>query len=150
MSLKITDECTNCGACEPECPNGAIYELDDTWTYSYGTDLTGEIITPQGDKINADEEQPTLNKEFYFIVPDKCTECYNQFDEPQCLAVCPTESQKIFEKETSEQLELKTKWLFDNITPYKEVIKNKVEHEKNSELQKRVENRKSFWKRIFE
>jgi len=26
MAIKITDECINCGACEPECPNTAIYE----------------------------------------------------------------------------------------------------------------------------
>ena len=24
MSFKITEECINCGACEPECPNQAI------------------------------------------------------------------------------------------------------------------------------
>ena len=35
MSTLITDECINCGVCEPECPNGAIsegedfYEIDD-------------------------------------------------------------------------------------------------------------------------
>ncbi|MGE8514457.1 MAG: 4Fe-4S binding protein, partial [Chryseobacterium culicis] len=26
MAIKITDACINCGACEPECPNSAIYE----------------------------------------------------------------------------------------------------------------------------
>ena len=26
MAITITDECINCGACEPECPNNAIYE----------------------------------------------------------------------------------------------------------------------------
>ena len=26
MSTLITDECINCGVCEPECPNGAISE----------------------------------------------------------------------------------------------------------------------------
>ena len=26
MALLITEECINCGACEPECPNTAIYE----------------------------------------------------------------------------------------------------------------------------
>jgi ferredoxin len=34
MALKITEECINCAACEPECPNDAItmgdeiYEID--------------------------------------------------------------------------------------------------------------------------
>ena len=26
MALMITDACINCDVCEPECPNGAIYE----------------------------------------------------------------------------------------------------------------------------
>lgn len=26
MAFMITDECINCGACEPECPHGAITE----------------------------------------------------------------------------------------------------------------------------
>lgn len=29
MALYITDECINCGACEPECPVEAITEGDD-------------------------------------------------------------------------------------------------------------------------
>jgi ferredoxin len=28
MALKITEECINCGACEPECPNAAITQGD--------------------------------------------------------------------------------------------------------------------------
>ena len=31
MAMKITDECTNCGACEPECPNEAISEGEDIY-----------------------------------------------------------------------------------------------------------------------
>jgi ferredoxin len=31
MALMITDECINCAACEPECPNEAIKEGDDTY-----------------------------------------------------------------------------------------------------------------------
>ena len=31
MAIKITDECINCGACEPECPNNAIYEGGVEW-----------------------------------------------------------------------------------------------------------------------
>lgn len=29
MATKITEECINCGACEPECPNGAITQGTD-------------------------------------------------------------------------------------------------------------------------
>lgn len=28
MAYKITDDCVNCGACESECPVGAISEAD--------------------------------------------------------------------------------------------------------------------------
>jgi ferredoxin len=31
MATHITDECINCGACEPECPNEAISEGDDVY-----------------------------------------------------------------------------------------------------------------------
>ena len=31
MATIITDECINCGACEPECPNEAIAEGDDVY-----------------------------------------------------------------------------------------------------------------------
>lgn len=29
MANKITEDCTSCGACEAECPSGAIAEGDD-------------------------------------------------------------------------------------------------------------------------
>ncbi len=29
MAFKINDSCVNCGACEPDCPVGAISEKDD-------------------------------------------------------------------------------------------------------------------------
>ena len=31
MAYKITEECINCGACEPECPNDAISEGDSKY-----------------------------------------------------------------------------------------------------------------------
>jgi ferredoxin len=31
MAYKINDDCISCGACEPECPNGAIKEGDTTF-----------------------------------------------------------------------------------------------------------------------
>ena len=41
MAIKITDECINCGACEPECPNNAIYEGGVEWAISEGTTVKG-------------------------------------------------------------------------------------------------------------
>ena len=31
MSYKITDDCISCGACEPECQNGAISEGEEIY-----------------------------------------------------------------------------------------------------------------------
>ena len=44
MAMTITDECTNCAACEPECPNEAISEGDEFY-----------VIDP--DKCNECEDQ---------------------------------------------------------------------------------------------
>ena len=87
----ITDECINCGACEPECPNNAIYEGGLEWKYSDGTGLTGVSTNTKGVEINADEEHDPENMEVYYIVSDKCTECVGFHDEPQCAAVCPVD-----------------------------------------------------------
>ena len=91
MAIKITDECINCGACEPECPNTAIYEASYEWKYSDGTSLLGDIKLPNGKIANADKEQEPVSDEFYFIATDKCTECVGFHEEPQCAAVCPVD-----------------------------------------------------------
>ena len=42
MSLMITDECSSCGACEPECPNQAIAEGADH--YRINPELCTECV----------------------------------------------------------------------------------------------------------
>jgi len=91
MAIIITDECINCGACEPECPNNAIYEGQEKWNYSKGTNLSGDVILPNGNKVNSDTDNTPISDEFFFIVPDKCTECMGFHEEPQCAAVCPVD-----------------------------------------------------------
>lgn len=91
MAIKITEECINCGACEPECPNNAIYEGAEEWKYSDGTDLLGNVILLNGKEVNASKSQNPVSDEFYFIVTDKCTECKGFHEEPQCAAVCPVD-----------------------------------------------------------
>jgi len=72
MSTLITEECINCGACEPECPNTAIYEGGVEW------ELEGK-------------SSPALREDIYYIAPEKCTECVGFFDQEQCAAVCPVD-----------------------------------------------------------
>ena len=91
MAIMITDECINCGACEPECPNNAIYEGGAEWKYSDGTSLKGIISTLNGDDILADNAFEPVNLDVYYITHDKCTECVGFHDEPQCAAVCPVD-----------------------------------------------------------
>lgn len=91
MAIIITDECINCGACEPECPNNAIYEGGAEWHYSDGTSLTGMITTLNGDDVDAQDAFEPVDMDVYYIVPDKCTECVGFHDEPQCAAVCPVD-----------------------------------------------------------
>ena len=91
MAIIITDECINCGACEPECPNTAIYEGADDWRYSDGTSLKGKVVLPNGKEVDADETQEPIDDEVYYIAPDKCTECMGFHEEPQCAAVCPVD-----------------------------------------------------------
>ena len=91
MAIIITDECINCGACEPECPNTAIYEGADDWRYKDGTSLEGDLVLTDGKQVDANEAQTPISDELYYIVPDKCTECVGFHEEPQCAAVCPVD-----------------------------------------------------------
>lgn len=91
MAIIITDECINCGACEPECPNTAIYEGADDWRYKDGTKLKGKVILPDGTEVDSEAAQTPVSDDIYFIVPGKCTECKGFHDEPQCAAVCPVD-----------------------------------------------------------
>jgi ferredoxin len=72
MATTITSECINCGACEPECPNTAIYAGGVSW------DLNG---------VNS----PAIAQDIYYIVPSKCTECVGFHDHEACAAVCPVD-----------------------------------------------------------
>lgn len=72
MATVITEECINCGACEPECPNTAIYQGGVEYEY-------------ESKKIEA------LDEEIFYIVPEKCTECVGFFDYEACAAVCPVD-----------------------------------------------------------
>lgn len=90
MAIIITDECINCGACEPECPNNAIYEAGIEWTFADGTTLTG-VVDYAGGQVDAAQKMDPVNSEVYYIVPDKCTECIGFHEEPQCAAVCPVD-----------------------------------------------------------
>lgn len=87
----ITDECINCGACEPECPNNAIYEGGVEWAIADGTSITGAYTLNDGRVVDASDQQNPVSDDYYYITPDKCTECVGFHEEPQCAAVCPVD-----------------------------------------------------------
>ncbi len=91
MAIKITDACINCGACEPECPNGAIYANGDSWKIADKTTVHGTYVRMDGSTIDADASQPAVSDDYFYIVTDKCTECKGFHDEPQCASVCPVD-----------------------------------------------------------
>jgi ferredoxin len=72
MATVITEECINCGACLPRCPNNAIYEGGAPW------ELNGESHRP-------------LAEDIYYIVPEKCTECVGFHEQEECAAACPVD-----------------------------------------------------------
>ena len=91
MAIKITEECINCGACEPECPNNAIYAGGNEWRFADGTSLKGMFASKSGLNVDAEIPQTPVEMDVYYIVSDKCTECVGFHDEPQCAAVCPVD-----------------------------------------------------------
>jgi ferredoxin len=72
MATIITSECINCGACEPECPNTAIYAGGVDWDFDGAT-------------------SPPIAQDIFYIVPSKCTECVGFYDHEACAAVCPVD-----------------------------------------------------------
>ncbi len=91
MAIMITDECINCGACEPECPNNAIYEGGIEWAMADGTNVTGTYDLEYGGVTDANEKHTPVSDDYYYITPEKCTECVGFHEEPQCAAVCPVD-----------------------------------------------------------
>src|SRR2546428_9337758 len=73
MATMITSECINCGACEPECPNTAIYQGGVEWQAP-----DGSMHAP-------------ISNDIFYIVPEKCTECVGFYDQEACAKVCPVD-----------------------------------------------------------
>jgi ferredoxin len=115
MAIKITEDCINCGACEPECPNHAIYEGGVEWTIADGTNVSGSFVLMDGTVVEANERQAPLAVDTYYITANKCTECQGFHEEPQCASVCPVDCCVSDEQyiETVEQLQAKKQLLHD-------------------------------------
>ena len=93
MATMITSDCINCGACEPECPNTAIYQGGVDWELNGAT-------------------HPAIADGIFYIVPEKCTECVGFYDEPQCMAVCPVDCCVLDEENVESKKSLLSKKKF--------------------------------------
>ena len=95
MATYITEECINCGACEPECPNEAISEGDDIYVIDPNlcTECVGHFEEPQCrrvcpvDCIHPRKDEPAFEAaEMLYIHPDECIDC------GACVPACPVEA----------------------------------------------------------
>lgn len=78
MSLRITHDCINCGACEIECPQSAV---------SPGKSVSkqhGQLF-----KIDLFGDDDFVSSLHYYINPFKCNNCEGYFSTPRCIEVCP-------------------------------------------------------------
>jgi ferredoxin len=67
---------------------------------------------PNGTTSDSETIQKPISDEFYYIVPDKCTECKGFHDEPQCAAVCPVDCCIPDEDVVESEVELLSKQKF--------------------------------------
>lgn len=114
MAIKITEECINCGACEPECPNNAIYEGGVEWAIADGTTVKGSFTLMDGTQVDASQKNTPIATETYYISPNKCTECQGFHEEPQCAAVCPVDCcvpDELYRETVDELLSKKTNFI---------------------------------------
>jgi len=61
------------------------------WAINDGNTVVGAYTLEDGIVVDAAQKNKPVEADYYFIVPDKCTECVGFHDEPQCAAVCPVD-----------------------------------------------------------
>ena len=102
MATIITDECINCGVCEPECPNEAISEGEDFYEIDpelctecvgfHGEEACQEVCPvdcciPDEDIVETEElllaRAVTLHPETEFPVLDDLTNMTSLFRNPE-------------------------------------------------------------------
>ena len=91
MAIKISEECINCGACQSECPNTAIYASGEEY------ELNGKT-------------QPPLSSDYYYVVPEKCTECVGSHPSSKCAEVCPVDACQPDPSHSESKDQLLEKW----------------------------------------
>jgi len=82
MALYITDECINCDVCEPECPNGAISQGEETYVIDPNlcTECVGHYETSQCVEVcpvdcipkdpNHEESEEELKEKYYRLTKE--------------------------------------------------------------------------------
>lgn len=99
MALMITDQCINCDVCEPECPNGAIYQGIEIYEIDPDkcTECVGHFDAPQCQQVcpvdciplNPDrlESRETLHHKFLLLTEQKAATASGGSHESQALSV---------------------------------------------------------------
>lgn len=85
MALEIVESCVNCWACEPLCPNKAIF-MPALREKRAGPSKA--FLGPLGGERG---EAALSGGDHFLIDADKCTECIGDHAKPQCVEICPIE-----------------------------------------------------------
>jgi len=61
------------------------------WAIADGNTVKGPYRLLDGTEVDAEQKNPPVATDIYYITPNKCTECQGFHEEPQCAAVCPVD-----------------------------------------------------------
>ena len=88
MAIKITEECINCGACEPEARIMQFMKAALNG-HTDGITVNGPFTLIDGTEVDAEQSIAPIATDIYYITPNKCTECQGFHEEPQCGSRLP-------------------------------------------------------------
>ena len=84
MATMITDDCINCGACEPECPNQAIREGDAAYVINpnsctecvgfYGAEMCQEVCPVEAIHVGRHFENAEYSRDRFVYDLDRLME----------------------------------------------------------------------------
>jgi len=78
MAIVITGDCINCGACEAECPLGAVKPKMKSSSENESIYINNRQLVSH-----------YISFDHYYVNPGQCNNCEGKYLSPRCNTVCP-------------------------------------------------------------